>query len=145
MTLTVQEISDRLEIMDVLTDYCTAIDSKDMDALNLLFTSDARIDFSKAGGPIADLLTIQKFLRDNLGDLPRLYMITNHRIRIQGDKADVRCLCYNPMELPPEGEAQEVMFWGLWYSDKFIRTPKGWRIKERVTEPCFHWKIEMNR
>ena len=34
MTLTLQEISDRFQIMDVLIDYCTAIDSNDIEALN---------------------------------------------------------------------------------------------------------------
>ncbi|MBS3904631.1 MAG: hypothetical protein KGZ39_04840 [Simkania sp.] len=36
----------------------------------------------------------------------------------------------------------EVAFWGLWYNDKFIRTSKGWRIKEKITEPCYNWKIQ---
>jgi hypothetical protein len=25
----------------------------------------------------------------------------------------------------------------LWYIDKFVRTPKGWRISERVEEGCY--------
>jgi hypothetical protein len=143
MSLTLQEISDRFEIMDVLTDYCTAIDNKDIDALNLVFTSDARIDYSRAGGPSADLKTIKKFLEENLGDLPRQHMISNHRIRIQGDRADVRCLCHNPLELPlQQGALLEIMLWGLWYDDKFVRTSAGWRIEERVTQPCYSWKIQ---
>jgi hypothetical protein len=138
MALTVQEMSDRFEIMDVLTDYCTAIDQKDMEALDHIFTTDARIDFSRAGGPKADLQTIKKFLNENLGDLPRQHMISNCRIRIKGDEAEVRCLCHNPLELPHH----EAMLWGLWYNDKFVRTPQGWRIKQRITEPCYHWRLE---
>jgi len=139
LSLTLQEISDRFEIIDILTDYCTAIDEKDIAALGLIFTGDACIDYSRAGGPKADLKNIQKFLNENLGDLPRQHMISNHRIRFRGDQADVRCLCHNPLELP---ECGEVMFWGLWYNDKFVRTPQGWRIQERVTEPCYHWKLQ---
>jgi hypothetical protein len=44
MTMTMQEISDRFEIMDLLTDYCTAIDNKDIDSLDYIFTNDACID-----------------------------------------------------------------------------------------------------
>jgi ketosteroid isomerase-like protein len=139
MGMTIQEISDRLEIMDLLTEYCTAIDRKDIDALDRIFTEDACIDFSKAGGPCADLKTIQKFLKENLGDLPRQHLISNHQIKVQGDFAQVRCLCYNPLELPPQGE--EVMLWGLWYNDTCIRTKEGWRIQKKVTEPCYHWKL----
>jgi hypothetical protein len=142
MTLTLQEISDRFEIMDLLTDYCTAIDTKDIDALDLIFTETAHLDFSRAGGPNSDLRTIKKFLKDNLGNLPRQHMITNHRIRIHKNQADVRCLCFNPLELSNRENALQVMLWGLWYHDKFIRTANGWRIQEKVTHPCYNWKIQ---
>lgn len=142
MTLTIQEISDRFEIMDLLTDYCSAVDEKNIDALDLIFTHDAHIDYSKAGGPNADLKTIKKFLKENLGDLPHQHMISNFKIRIHGDSADARCLCHNPLELPRNGDVLEVMFWGLWYNDKLVRTSKGWRIKEKITQPCYSWKIE---
>ncbi len=142
MTMTLQEISDRFEIMDLLTDYCSAIDSKDLDVLDRIFTDDARIDYSKAGGPNSNVKTIKRFLKENLGDLPRQHMISNFKIRIHGDVADVRCLCHNPLELPTQGDVLEVAFWGLWYNDKLIRTPNGWRIKEKITEPCYSWKIQ---
>ena len=42
MTMTLQEISDRFEIMDLLADYCSAIESSNIE--------DAKIEYSKAGG-----------------------------------------------------------------------------------------------
>ncbi len=142
MTLTLQEISDRFEIMDIMTDYCAAIDSNDIDALDLVFTSDAIIDYSKAGGPKANLQTIKKFLKENLGKLPRQHMMSNYKITIKKDLAEARSLCHNPLELPNQEKLHEVMFWGIWYNDKFVRTSSGWRIKERVTEPSYNWKIQ---
>lgn len=139
MVMTLQEISDRFEIIDLLTEYCVVIDTKDIDALDRIFSEDACIDFSRVGGPRSNLITIKKFLKENLGDLPRQHLISNYQIKIQGDYAEVRCLCYNPLELPPKGE--EIMLWGIWYNDKCARTKEGWRIKERVTEPCYHWKL----
>jgi 3-phenylpropionate/cinnamic acid dioxygenase small subunit len=140
MAMTLQEISDRFEIMDLLTAYAAAIDQKDLSALDRIFSEDARIDFSRAGGPHADVETIKRFLQENLGNLPRQHLISNFQIKIYGDHADVRCLCHNPLELPPDGK--EIMLWGLWYNDKCIRTNKGWRIKEKITEPCYHWKLQ---
>ena len=140
MVMTLQEISDRFEIIDLLTAYCTAIDKKDIAALDHIFSEDALIDFSKAGGPCSNLNTIKQFLKENLGNLPRQHLMTNHQIKLQGDYAEMRCLCFNPLELPPRGE--EIMLWGLWYNDKCIKTNQGWRIKEKVTEPCFHWKLQ---
>jgi len=139
--MTLQEISDRFEIMDLLVDYCSAIDAKDLDALDLIFTQDAQIDYSKAGGPIGGLTLIKKFLAENLGDLPRQHMISNYKIQIEGDSAKSRCLCHNPLELPRQGDTLEVVIWGLWYNDKLVRTSKGWRIKEKVSEPCFCWAL----
>lgn len=142
MSMTLQEISDRFEITDLLTDYCSAVDTKNIDAFDLIFTQDACIDYSKAGGPRTDLKTIKKFLQDNLGDLPRQHSISNIKIKINGDSAHVRCLCFNPLELPSQGDTLEVSLWGIWYDDKFIRTPDGWRIQERITQPCYNWKLE---
>ncbi len=142
MPMTLQEISDRFEIMDLLTDYCSAIDTKDIDALDHIFTDDACIDYTRAGGPKTDLKTIKKFLKENLGDLPRQHIISNIKVHINGDIADVRSLCYNPLELPSENGNLEIAIWGLWYNDELIRTSNGWRIKEKVTEPCYNWKLQ---
>jgi hypothetical protein len=30
-----------------------------------------------------------------------------------------------------------VFFCGLWYRDVLVRTPEGWRIRERVEEKSF--------
>lgn len=143
MVMTIQEISDRFEIMDLLTEYCVAIDTKDIDALDRIFSQDANIDFSRAGGPHSDLQTIKKFLKENLGNMPRQHVIANFQIKIQEDRAKVRCICHNPLELSPDSE--EVMLWGLWYNDTCIRTSRGWRIKEKITEPCYHWKLKKIR
>ena len=45
-----QEISDRLEITDVLTRYTRAIDTGDWDRLDTVFTPDAEIDYTESGG-----------------------------------------------------------------------------------------------
>ena len=48
--LSLQEISDRLEIQQKMTDYSAAIDHKDYDALDAVFTPDAYIDYRVMGG-----------------------------------------------------------------------------------------------
>jgi hypothetical protein len=45
------------------------------------------------------------------------------------------------MEVPlPQGGSQ-VMFLGLWYIDKLVRTADGWRISERVQEAGFQHNV----
>ncbi len=48
--LTLQEISDRLEIQQVLIDYSSAIDQRRFDDLDAVFTPDAYIDYRVTGG-----------------------------------------------------------------------------------------------
>ncbi len=139
--LGLQELSDRVEITDLLTKYATAIDRKQFDLLDQIFTPDAVIDYSRAGGPVGNPEEIKNFLAENLGDLPRQHILSNFEFNIQGGKAQVRCLCHNPLELSPNGG--EVMLWGLWYNDYCIQTSSGWRIAQKVTEPCFHWKLKI--
>lgn len=50
--LSVQEISDRLELQQLLTDYATAVDRRRFDELHDLFTADAHIDYSPVGGAV---------------------------------------------------------------------------------------------
>jgi len=143
MVLSLQEVSDRFEIMDVLNDYCTAIDSSDFDLLDSVFAESAKIDFSKAGGPCGDLATIKAFLQKNLGNLPRQHILTNYKICIEVDKALVRSLCCNPLEVSKGRGHTQVAIWGIWYKDRLIRTQHGWRIIEKTTEPCFNWNLEI--
>ena len=62
MTLSIQEISDRLEIQDLLVAYSHAIDSHDWDALDDVFTPDAVIDYTEMGAPRGNLTETKAFL-----------------------------------------------------------------------------------
>jgi hypothetical protein len=56
--LTLQEISDRLEIQDLIHRYSRIIDTKDFDALrDEVFTEDAYIDYGEFGGSVGNLST----------------------------------------------------------------------------------------
>ena len=48
--LSLAEISDRLEIQQLLIDYSSAIDRRQFDDLDRVFTPDAYIDYRAMGG-----------------------------------------------------------------------------------------------
>ena len=50
LMLSLEEISDRLEIQQLLVDYSTAIDQRRFDDLDKVFTPDAYIDYRALGG-----------------------------------------------------------------------------------------------
>jgi hypothetical protein len=143
--LSLEEISDRLEIQQLLIDYSTAIDRRRFDDLDRVFTPDAHIDYSAFGGIVGTYPEVKAWLAQILPNFPvYAHMLGNMDIRIDGDTASSRTICFNPMVLPQAAEPatsnsgeKQVMFCGLWYVDEFVRTPEGWRMTRRVEEKCF--------
>ena len=138
MAMNMQEISDRMEINNLLIDYCSAIDGRRFDELDNVFTADAFVDYTCFGGPKGSYPEIKEFLMKAMVMFPSFqHMIGNSRVRIDGDKATARTICHNPMTIKlPEGGSQ-VAFYGLWYVDKLVRTESGWRLCERIEEPAY--------
>ena len=64
-------------------------------------------------------------------------MLGNFSVRIDGDTASSRTICFNPMVLRDRRRKDQVMFCGLWYDDEFVRTADGWRMTRRVETKCF--------
>ena len=65
-----QEITDRLEIDDLLTRYTRAIDTGEWDRLDKVFTPDAEIDYTATGGIAASYPEVKPWLAEMLRDLP---------------------------------------------------------------------------
>ena len=140
MTLTLQEISDRLEIQDVLVAYSYAIDEQDWDALDEVFTPDAFIDYSAFGGGTGDLAATKVFLASAMPGFPHSqHMVSTSRVHLDGDTATAQTICHNPMPVG-DGDDQLVVC-GLWYLDDLVRTPGGWRIKRRVEKKSYMWTL----
>ena len=138
--LSLAEISDRLEIQQLLVDYSTAIDGRRFDDLDRVFTPDAYIDYRAMGGIDGRYPDVKKWLADVLPNFPAYaHMLGNFDVRISydpaGDTAASRTICFNPMVLG--GDEQQILFCGLWYDDQFVRTADGWRMCRRVETKCF--------
>lgn len=132
-----QDLSDRAEIQDLLVSYCEAIDSRDWDALDDVFTKDAIIDYTEAGGARGSLPDIKLYLDKALAKFSGFqHMNGLPQIKINGDQATARTILFNPMIIDQNG-APHVFFVGLWYKDKLRRTQDGWRISERHEEASY--------
>ena len=135
-----RRLADRLAIQDLMVDYCAAIDRKEFDELDEIFTPDAWIDYTCFGGPKGHYPEIKEFLQKSLPNFPHYYhMIANTQVRfgLDDNRAKARTICHNPMVIPlPEG-GEQTAFFGLWYVDELTRTPAGWRLSQRLEEPCY--------
>jgi ketosteroid isomerase-like protein len=66
VTLSLQEISDRLEIQELIARYSYALDSRDFDALDDLFTPDAILDYRATGAIRGSLQEMKAFDADDV-------------------------------------------------------------------------------
>jgi hypothetical protein len=135
MALSTKEISDRIEIEDLMVRYCYAIDDRDWDTYRKLFTPDAILDDTVTGG-------IRSGVEEHVAYLTRALSkikISQHAIstilfEIDGDNAKARSHCSCPMVVDIGDGKTHVFFQGLWYRDKLVRTNGGWRFSERIEE-----------
>lgn len=135
-----QEISDRLEINDVLVRYTRAIDTGDFDRLDTVFTPEAAIDYTESGG-IADRYAVVKpWLAEVLPAFfpMRMHTLGQVDITLDGDDAVVAAYFHNPMPLDDGQGGEKVVEFGGIYHHTMVRTADGWR--SRALHEQIVWK-----
>ena len=127
-----QAVQDKLEIHELLARYARGVDTKDWDLWKSVFTPDALVDYSSAGAPVGSPEDVAAWLERGLKVVPMTqHFISNIEVDLGGDKAKVRAMFYNPMQLP--GMA-ELSFCGGYYHHEMVRTAEGWKSERLVEE-----------
>jgi hypothetical protein len=136
--LSLEEISDRIEINDLLIRYTVAIDKKDYRLLDTCFTPDARLDYTSAGGVAGDYPKVRAWLEKALAPFPMtIHYVTNSVVELNGDTAIARTAVLNPMGFQNEDGSMHNFTVGAYYNDQLVRTGDGWRIRERIEENAY--------
>jgi 3-phenylpropionate/cinnamic acid dioxygenase small subunit len=129
-----QTLADRLEINDLLTNYATAVDTKDWTLYRSVFTADAFIDYESAGGVKGSLDEVTAWMETTMAGFPMTqHLIANVAVQLDGDAATVRAMFYNPMAV---GNGKNF-FCGGWYNHELVRTPDGWRSRRLYEESAW--------
>ena len=145
-TLTLQQISDRLELQQLVVEYANAIDAREFDRLDAVFTPEAYIDYRVFGGIDGHYPQIKLWLARALAPMAAFqHLVGNMDLRIAGDQGTGRILCLNPVAFTLPGGGRQVGFYGLWYVDIYVRTPQGWRIASRSEEKAFDHNLPDSR
>ncbi|MEM9668910.1 MAG: nuclear transport factor 2 family protein [Pseudomonadota bacterium] len=135
--LSLEELSDRFEIQELLGAYCHAIDGRDWDRLDSLFTEDAEVDYSATGGIKGSLGEIKQFLSQTLPLFTASqHFVTNPDIKLGDKSANVRSLLFNPMIMERDG-APHTVFIGAWYIDEMVKPNGRWLIRKRSQQLAF--------
>ena len=128
----VQALSDKLDIQELLARYARAVDTHDWDLYRSLFTSDATIDYTSAGGIAGTLDEVVDFLAGAIPILPwTQHVITNVEVDLDGDAAVVRATFLNPMQFP---WLDEPSCCGGTYLHDMVRDGDGWRSRRLLEE-----------
>ena len=137
--LTVQELSDRVGIQDLLIRYSTAINDKNLELLDSCFSPDARCDYSAMDGPNDSYRVFRVWIGSTLGHTAAaLHRVTNIQCKIEGDSAVVRSMYTNPRLIALPDGSQRPLTVGGYYQDDMIFGSDGWRIINRVDVPTYH-------
>ena len=138
MSLSPQEVSDRIEIQDLLVRYARAIDTQDYALLDTCFTPDAHVDYTTSGGVKGSYPEVRAWLEKALAQFDAMmHFVGNSIVSLEGDTARAKTYVYNPMgKAGPDGTV-EFFTVVADYVDRLVRTPSGWRIEERIEEQMF--------
>jgi hypothetical protein len=132
------QLADRLAIQDLLHLYSTAIDTRDFALLGHVFTDDGVGDYTASGGIRGTVSEIQEWLARALAIFTVVqHLVTNVQVEIDGDEARSRCYLFNPLGWAGEDGRTVMLYCGGIYRDRLVRTPDGWRIRERVIETLY--------
>jgi hypothetical protein len=132
-------LSDRIEIADLLTRYTRAIDTREWDRLDTVFTPDAHIDYSATGGLVGSYPEVKTWLAEVLPMFGKTqHVIGQSEVTLDGDTATLVAYFLNPMVLEQKGGPDLLWEFGGYYHHDLVRTPDGWRSRRLVEELA--WK-----
>jgi hypothetical protein len=136
--MSIEEISDRIQIQDLLIRYTVALDTKDWNLLDTCFTPDAHVDYTASGGIVGPYSKARGWLEKALAAFPMTqHFIGNSTVQIDGDTARTRTYLINPMGFPKPDGGLQIFTVGAYYNDRLVYTDDGWRIAERIEEQAY--------
>ncbi|MET0547614.1 MAG: nuclear transport factor 2 family protein [Caulobacterales bacterium] len=130
MTLSLQEISDHIEIRQVLATYSRGVDRWDRELLKSIYHPDGRDDhtvYNGLGWGFAD------FIVDTCTQMkgPSQHHLTNIYIELHGDAANVETY-YIAYHATVDERGETLLNTGGRYLDRFERRDGVWKIAHRI-------------
>ena len=119
------DLADRVELHELPGRYGDAIDDRDWEGLSRIFTDDATFDLTDLGSrKLVGIDDIRRFM-DVEAQHPQTHMMTNIYVDETPECVKMSFRIVALRKGQSVGTAS--------YYDVVVKTPDGWRVKERVT------------
>lgn len=125
-----------MEIADLLTRYTRAIDTRSYTDLRHVFTPDAVLDYSSAGGPVGPPDEVVPWVEQGLAGFARTQHILGQLSIsfLDAQRAQVTAYFTNPMVALASDGTESLWEVGGYYHHDVVRTPHGWRSARIVDD-----------
>ena len=133
MPLDLQSLNDRIEIEELLARYSRALDYRQWDDLEAIFTPEGAFDAGGLGHPHGPA-AIRAMIEGTIGGLDATQHLVGKSIiefAADGDSAEVRTYLISQHVRESTPGPVKHYFLGGEYYDRVVRTPDGWRIAYR--------------
>lgn len=123
-------MTDHDAIMHALGRYARGVDTRDFASVAALFTADATIDYSVAGGAVLKAAELAAWL----GRAMAIFRMTQHHlglpvIDVDGDRARTRVpVIATHVQQRKDGSENDAILYGT-YTHAWTREAPGWRIQ----------------
>lgn len=123
---------DKANVIEVLNLYGFALDAKQWDLFDLIFTQDVTAEFGPASAVWTDLDTFKRAFAAFHQTLDnQQHQMMGQLVHVEGDTANA--FSYGNWILIRNSAKGGHQWIGTgWYDDLLVRTGQGWRIKRRV-------------
>jgi 3-phenylpropionate/cinnamic acid dioxygenase small subunit len=135
MTRSLQELSDREEIRDLLNRWALAVDTNDFELFEGCYTDDVEIDFREIGYQGTTGRGHREFLESSAPFFAAMqHHITNVTFHdLQPTTARTSCMTYAATVM----HDGTTFFIGAWYHDDLRKEGGEWRIARRVARKVY--------
>jgi 3-phenylpropionate/cinnamic acid dioxygenase small subunit len=137
MTGLLGQVSDMLEIQQVLSRYAFACDTRDWDLLDSCFLPDARVEYESLRAFPDGYAGLRDSTIRTLGLLRSTqHLIGNLHVHVDGDRASA----VSYVQATHVGDDGRSWVTGGRYDDELVRTETGWRIRARTFRR--QWRVD---
>jgi hypothetical protein len=136
--LPADRLADRLAIEDLATAYAYAVDDRDWERWEALFTPDGLVDYTRAGGIAGTPAEVAAWMPGAMAAFAFcLHTTSTHLVRFTGtDTADGRVHVFNRNGVDWHGHP-ELFDVGAVYDDTYLRMDDTWKISRRIEHTMY--------